>query len=449
MANGSTSHRIMKKRQYYGPQTKQALKNFPFPNHKVHLELIYAIVEIKKAAARANTKAGILDKQKAGAIAKACSEILKGKFDDQFVTISLQGGAGTSINMNVNEVIASRASEILHNKGQKTVVHPNDHVNMSQSTNDVNPSALKITCLRLTDELETSLDYLISTFEQKTKEFKQVYKLGRTHLQDAVPTTLGEEFAAYASIIKRDKKRIQEAEKFLYGLGLGGTAIGNRINAPAEYIENVYKELKRITRLPLRQADNLMSQTGFQSDFCHLSSVVTILCLDLSKIATDLRILASGPKGGLAEITLGELQPGSSIMPGKVNPVIPESINQVYYFVLGKNQTIHQGARDSSLELALMFPIVADSIITSLKVVESAVRNFAERCISKVIANEKRCKELLERSTAYATLLTPRLGYDTVSTIVKEAVEENKTIREITLGRKLLTKKGFDEIVQI
>lgn len=438
----------MKRRQYYGPQTKLALKNFPFPNHKVHLELIYAIVQIKMAAALANSKVGTLDRDRSGAIVKACNEVLDGKFNDQFVTICLQGGAGTSINMNVNEVIASRASEILSKRGKKAVVHPNDHVNMSQSTNDVNPSALKITCIRLTDKLLKGIDGLVAALEKKAKEFKSVNKLGRTHLQDAVPTTLGAEFAAYGAVIKRDKRRIQEALKFLCDLSLGGTAIGNSINASNAFIKTVYQELKEITGLPLKQTDNLMAQTSSQTDFCNLSSTVTILCLELSKIATDLRILASGPKGGLAEISVGEFQPGSSIMPGKVNPVIPESINQVYYYVLGKEQTIHQAARDSCLELALMSPIIADSIITSLKVSESAVHIFTKRCISNVVANRQRCKELLEQSTAYATLLTPHLGYDAVSRIVKEAIEKNKTIREIILQKKLLSEDKFDSIVE-
>ena len=440
-------HNRLTKLQYFGKQTKQAVKNFPFPLPKVHLELIHSITQIKKAAAQANHATGDLDKPRADAIIKACNEILAHKFDDQFVTVSLQGGAGTSINMNVNEVIASRATDIL--KSKKLKVHPNDYVNMSQSTNDVNPSALKIVCLKLTQKLIKNIDHLIKTFNKKAQELKTIKKLGRTHLQDAVPTTLGAEFLAYTEIIRRDKQRIQDALKYLYDLNLGGTAIGNSINASPKYIKHVYQELKKATNLSLKPATSLMAQTSSQTDFCHLSAAVNIFCLDLSKIATDLRLLASGPKGGLGEITLKSLQPGSSIMPGKVNPVIPESINQVSYHVAGKNVTIHQSAKESILELAIMFPLVADSIITALKVTTAATRVFADKCIKTLTANKDQCREHLENSTAYATLLVPHLGYDSVSNIVKQAIKTNTTIRKIVLKRKLLSEKEFDMIVAL
>lgn len=432
----------MNKKIFYGPQTKASLENFPFSLPKVHLELIYGIVEVKKAAAIANYLAGDLDEDIKKAIVKACDEILAKKFNDQFVTPSIQGGAGTSINMNVNEVIASRASEI---SGKK--VHPNDHVNMSQSTNDVIPSGLKITSIRLTKKLLENLDYLIKSFSQKAKEFKSVVKLGRTHIQDAVPTTLGEEFLSYTKILERDKQRIEESLKYLYDLNLGGTAIGNKINASEVYIKNVYKELENITSFKVKPADNLMSQTSSSTDFSHLMSVINILCSDMSKIANDIRFMSSGPKGGIGEITLQALQPGSSIMPGKVNPVLPEMVNQTYYYVSGKNLSVNHAAEASLLELTNMFPVIADSVISSLKLVSEVMRVFTDRCIKGIVANEEKCRELLENSTAYATLLTPHLGYDIVSSVVKEAVKRGKTIREIILEKKLLTKEEFDKIL--
>lgn len=424
------------KNHLYGKQTEQSLENFPFPYHKVSLDLIYGVTLVKKAAAIANEKAGGLVSDKAKAIVKACDEILKGKHDDQFVTCALQGGAGTSINMNVNEVIASLSN-----------THQNDDVNMSQSTNDVNPAALKITCITLIGQLLENLDQLINEFETKAKLYKHVIKLGRTHWQDAVPTTMGEEMKSYADVLRSDRKRIVDILKYFYEIGLGGTAIGNSINASKEYIKEVYKQLCQLTNYPIKQSNNFMPQTSSQSDFCHLSAVITILCLDLSKIAGDIRFMASGPKGGIGEIKLQPLQPGSSIMPGKVNPVMPEAINQLYYLVNGKNETIHEAAHDSNLELGNMFPILADSLISMLQLTATGIRLFNEKCIKTMKVDEERCRELLEKSTAYATLLTPVLGYDTVSVLVKEAINENKTIREKILEKKLMTEKEFNKII--
>ena len=298
----------MENHQYFGPQTQQAIVNFPFDLPKVRLELIYGISQIKKAAAKANQLIGDLDEQRSIAIIQACDEILEKKLDEQFMTVSLQGGAGTSINMNINEVVAARATEILKNKGENISVHPNDHVNKAQSTNDVNPSGLKICCLELMKKLIPELDRLQQSFLKKAREYKNVKKLARTHLQDAIPTTFGEEFSSYASIIKRDKRRIEEAGTYLHELSLGGTAIGNCINASKQYIKAVYKVLNQETGLKLKLAENLMSQTSSQSDFCHLSAALNILGTDLSKIADDLRFMASGPLGGIGEIKLANLQ---------------------------------------------------------------------------------------------------------------------------------------------
>lgn len=426
-----------------------AMENFPFPYRKVDLDLIKAIAEIKMAAARANLFEGSLELSIAKAIEQACQEIIEGQLDEQFPTVALQGGAGTSINMNVNEVGASRATEILKAKKIEAKVHPNDHVNKSQSTNDVNPSALKIVCLRLVTNIENSLDGLIKTFDRKAEEFAEVKKLARTHIQDAVPTTLGAEMEAYSVILQRDKKRLKDLYEFLSDLNLGGTAIGNKINASEVYIKQVYKELTYITGLKLEPADNFMSLTSSQSDFCHVSGLVTILAGDLSKIAKDLRFMASGPNGGIGEITLENLQPGSSIMPGKVNPVIPEAVDQVFYFIAGKNATIQKASEDAHLELGIMFPILADSLINILKLIDSAIQVFDSKCISTLKVNPEKCLQHLETSTAYATLLTPVLGYDKVSKIVKKSVNQNKSIREIVLEEGLLSESEFEQAVKV
>jgi aspartate ammonia-lyase len=429
-------------KKYYGKQTESAIQNFPFPVHSAALELIYSIAQVKKAAALAHKLTKELPSKITDAIAQASDEILAGKFDDQFKICAIQGGAGTSINMNVNEVIASRASEIC---GQP--VHPNDHVNKSQSTNDVNPSAMKITTVKLTETLLENIDLLIKSFEEKAKEWKEIKKVGRTHIQDALPTTLGAEFKAYADIIKRDKSRIKETLPYLYDLNLGGTAVGNSINASEKYIEQVYKELNKITGLPLKKSDNFMVGTQSSTDFCQLSSTVNILFTDLHKIATDLRFLASGPYGGIGEIMIKPLQKGSSIMPGKVNPVLPEAINQIAYYIAGKNLTIHQASQNSHLELGIMFPVLADSLITILKLSASGVSVFALNCIQQLSANPQKCQEFLEKSTVYATLLVPKLGYDTVTEIVKEAIQTKRSIRELVIQKKLLTQAEFETLI--
>ncbi|MFZ6034690.1 MAG: lyase family protein [Patescibacteria group bacterium] len=426
----------MKKTILYGKQTSSALENFPFDYHKVQKEFVYAIVMVKKAAAIANHKAGNLDKKIADRITFACDDILKGKYDNQFIVSAHHGGAGTSVNMNVNEVIGSLAG-----------AHPNDHVNASQSTNDVNPSALKIASIKLTEKLLRTIDHLVLVMDGKSREWRNIRKLGRTHLQDAVPTTLGAEFGSYRDIIKRDRKRISDAIGYFDELNLGGTAIGNSINSSKKYIENIYPELRKATGIKtLKPLENLMTGTSSDADFCHLSAAVTILCNDLSKISSDLRFMTSGPLGGIGEIYFKELQPGSSIMPGKVNPVVAETMNQTHYLVSGKNLSIHQAAEASCLELGVMLPIIADSLITSLKLTETAVRIFADKGIENIVVNGKRCLEHLEKSTAYSTLLTPKLGYDAVSKMVKEAVSTGKTLREIVLAKKIMTNEEFDKI---
>jgi aspartate ammonia-lyase len=428
----------------YGDETKKALNNFPFSAHKTKMEFIIAIVQIKKAAALANFKVGNLDKNITNAIVKICDEILSGKHSEQFPISYLQGGAGTASHMNVNEVIANKATSILKNKIK---VHPNNHVNYGQSTNDVNPSALKICSLCLLEDLDDKLSSLVISLEAKSKEFKKIDKLGRTHLQDAVPTTLGAEFLAYADNLKRHTYQIKKAEDLCRVLNLGGTAIGNSINASPAYIKEVYRELNIITGEKFYKAKNMMAKTSSQTDFLIISQVMVALCIDLSKIANDLRFMASGPNGGIREIILPELQKGSSIMPGKVNPVMPETVNQLYYLVSGNNISIEKATEGAQMELGVMLPIIVEKLIESIKFTKEVIVQFDKLCIVGIKADSKRCKYFLENSTAYATLLVPRLGYDVVSSIVKKSVSTNKTLREIVVGEKYLSENEFEKIV--
>lgn len=444
-------------KKYYGEQTEKAIKNFPFDVYRVNSEFILALTKIKKAAATANFIAGNFNRDIKNAIVKACDEILAGKMTEQFPLKALQGGAGTSINMNVNEVVAGRATEILktltpnpspaRGEGNAIVVHPNDHVNRSQSTNDVNPSAIKIAAIYLACDLQKTTMLLAEALEKKAEQFKRIPKLARTHLQDAVPTTLGAEFASYAAIIRWHQEKISRVITYMQELNLGGTAIGNSVNASPKYIKAVYLELNKITGHKFHPAKNLMSQTSSQTDFLAISQAVTALCVDLSKIASDLRLLSSGPLGGIGEITLAELQKGSSIMPGKVNPVMPETVSQLYFLISGNNLTIEHAAAGAQLELGVMFPIIADRLLQSLKLTSEVIEQFVKVCVNKIQANPKRCKELLEKSTAYATLLTPILGYDVVSQAVKEMVATGQSLREIIVGKKLLSEKEFNKAV--
>ena len=439
-------------KNYYGEQTEKAIKNFPFDTHGWHKEFLMALAQVKKATAMANFEAENFNKEIKNAIVMAADEVLAGlstslkssKFKDQFVLPALMGGAGTSIHMNMNEVLASRATEIL--KG-KHIVDANDHVNRSQSTNDVNPTAIKVATAILLKNLSDSLENLSRAFEGKAKEFKNVVKLGRTHMQDAVPITLGQEFGAYACIVRQHLAEIKRVKKIAESLHLGGSAVGNSANASSKYIASVYKQLSRVTGHKFNKVKNFIAHTGSAGDFLQISQAVTALCMDMSKIATDLRMMSSGPRGGLGEIILTELQKGSSIMPGKVNPVMPETVNNLYYWVTGNNLSIEQAAHGANLQLSVMIPTIADRLIESVKMSAQVFQVFAEKCVVSIKADQKRCKENLERSTAYATLLTPIFGYQKMSEIVKETINSGKTLREIVVNEKLLTNKEFDKIV--
>ncbi|MEO8638009.1 MAG: aspartate ammonia-lyase [Candidatus Taylorbacteria bacterium] len=442
------TNRKIRQKKYYGKETGRAISNFPFDYPRVHSEFIYAIVKIKKAAAFANSRTGDLAEEIKNSIDRACDEILDGKFDEQFLLPGIQGGAGTSVNMNVNEVIANRATEILENVGGKNVVHPNDHVNRSQSTNDVNPSALKLACFDLLEALERSVSLLFTALENKSREFRDVLKLGRTHLQDALPTTLGAEFLSFAFILKRHHERIGRVKKYCLELNLGGTAIGNSINASPEYIAFIFLELRRMTNRQFYPAKSFMSQTSSQTDFLAISQAVSALMLDSSKIADDLRLMAGGPSGGFAEIELPELQKGSSIMPGKVNPVVPETVNQAYYLISGNTVSVEGACAGAQLELGVMLPVIVDRLIQSLKLANEVLTQFSGKCIAGIRANKEICRKYLENSTAYATLLSPKIGYDATTALVRESRETGKNIRELAIHKKILTENEFDKLVR-
>lgn len=428
-------------RLYYLDQTKKAIDNFGLNYHQVDMLLIYSIVEVKIAAAKANYSSKRISKDIRDAIIRASEDILKGTFDDQFITCAIQGGAGTSINMNVNEVIASRASEIVGYK-----VHPNDEINCGQSTNDVNPTAFRIVCYRLIDLLIKELMILVSTLKLKAQATMDITKVARTHMQDAVPITLGDEFLAYSSIIQKHLVLIGETKKILNKVNIGGTAVGNGINTTKVYRKKIVKLLSKQVGIDLVCAENLMAATSSGTDFVHIQDLITNLFVDLSKIATDLRFLSSGPKAGISEIHLEPRQSGSSIMPGKVNPVIPELVNQVYYFIVGKDVTVKYAAEQASLELCLMFPVIADSIISSLKLAISAIPKFSE-CIRTIKADKVVCGNNFEKSYVYSTLFINKLGYDRTSELVKEANENGKSLKETMVHRKILTSSEFDKII--
>ncbi len=436
------------KKVYYGEQTKKALKNFPYSIHRVNFDFIKALLLIKKSATWANWEAGKITRQQAVVIAEACEKLLSENHEEQFLLPALQGGAGTSINMNVNEVVANLANEILEKKEKVERVHPNDHVNCSMSTNDANPSAIKIASLFLIENLIASLKLLVEVMSKKSKEFKSVQKLGRTHLQDAVPTTLGAEFASYEFTLRRHLEKLKQVSSYLLELNLGGTAIGNSINAGSKYTKAVYKYLNKFSKRSFKPAKNLMSQTSSQTDFLAVSQAVTALCVDLSKIANDIRLLSSGPKGGLGEIKLRELQNGSSIMPGKVNPVLAENVNQLYFWVSGNNLAIEHSAEAAQLELGVMLPTIADKLLESLAISSEVIKEFALNCVLHIQVDKKKVTSLLENSTAYATLFAPLLGYDKVSEMVKKSLQENKNFKTVILENKILSEDEFDKIIK-
>jgi aspartate ammonia-lyase len=433
---------------YYGGQTARAVENFPISGLRAPADLVTATILVKKAAAEANAALGRLDREIAGAIVAAADEVLAGRLRDQFVVDVYQAGAGTSHNMNANEVLANRAAELLgHPRGAYTQVHPNDHVNMGQSTNDVFPTATRLALLMTSGALVTAGQTLADSLVRKSEEFVDVLKTGRTHLQDAVPITLGQEFSGYAECVRRGAGDVAAAAEQLQELNIGATAVGTGLNAGEDYRRLVVENLGRETGLAVTPARNLFRVTQSMGDVLAYSSAMRRLAVEVGKIASDLRLLSMGPRAGLAEITLPPVQPGSSIMPGKVNPSIPEMVNQVCFQVMGCDMTVALACEAGQLELNVMMPVIAWNALHASTILRESITVFRTRCIEGITANEERARELLDRSTAMATALSPYIGYAATAELAKESVSTGRSIRELVLARGLLDQVRLDRIL--
>ncbi|MBI1806122.1 MAG: aspartate ammonia-lyase [Ignavibacteria bacterium] len=446
----SLGERVIPAEAYYGVQTHRALENFPISGLKPKRAYVEATVCIKKAAARVNKGLGLLDPKKADAIIQAAQEIIDGGLREWFVVDVYQAGAGTSHNMNTNEVIANRAIEILGGqKGNYSIVHPNDDVNMAQSTNDVCPTAIRIAAVLITENLLPSLQVLENALFQKAKEFDRIIKSGRTHLQDAVPIRLGQEFGAYGVNIRNHRERIQHAEDNNRELGIGGTAVGTGLNAHPKYREMMVKELSGDLKIAFRMADDYFEAMQSLRPFVELSGAIRNLAQDLIRIANDLRLMSSGPKTGLAEINLPPVQPGSSIMPGKVNPVMAEMLNMVCYQVIGCDMTILLAAQAGQLELNVMMPVVAFNLLHEIEIMKNAIDVFVKFCVAGILANEDQCRTYAEGSMSVVTVLNPHIGYAKAAEIAKEYLQSGKPIRHIVLEKKLMTKEQLDKVFDL
>ena len=433
---------------YYGVQSLRAAENFHITGLTMHPEFINSLAYIKKAAAITNCEAGLLDKKIAAAIVKACDEIIDGRLHDYFIVDPIQGGAGTSMNMNANEVIANRAIDILGGtKGDYSLVHPNDHVNYSQSTNDVIPTAGKMTALRLLKNLKAELFKLHEALIAKAKEFDHVIKMGRTQMQDAVPIRLGQEFQAYADAIMRDVRRMDKAMDEMRSLNMGGTAVGTGINADELYLKRIVPNLSEISDMEFVQAFDLIDATQNLDPFVSVSGAVKACAVTLSKMANDLRLMSSGPRAGFGEINLPAKQNGSTIMPGKVNPDIPEVVNQVAFYVIGNDMTITMAAEGGQLELNAFEPIIFYCLFQSIDTLAYAVQTFVDNCITGITANEERCRYLVESSVGVITAISPHVGYQKAADIAKKALRTGESIRSLILKEGLLTEQELDEIL--
>jgi aspartate ammonia-lyase len=433
---------------YYGAQTLRGKNNFHITGYKISPLFINSMAMVKKAAAKANYEAGVIPKKVSDAIIDASDEIISGKFHDQFITDVIQGGAGTTMNMNMNEVIANRANEILGGeKGVYDLVHPNDHVNYCQSTNDVIPTTGKLTGLKMALDLIDSLENLYDAFTEKSVEFDGVIKMGRTHLQDAIPIRLGQEFKAYARPIKRDISRIKSVlEDFRY-VNMGATAVGTGLNADKNYVENVVKTLSEVSGEELLQSTDLVDGTRNLDVFVWMSSAIKICATNLSKTVNDLRLMASGPTAGFNEINLPQMQPGSSIMPGKVNPVILEVVNQVCFQVFGNDVTITKAAEAGQLELNVFEPVLFFNLFQSLEIIKNGVDTLIENCIKGITANEERCKSMVDNSIGILTALNPHIGYKNASDIAKQSLKEGVPVAELILRRGLMSREDIAVIL--
>lgn len=433
---------------YYGIQTLRAVENFPITGYRIHGELIRALAMVKKAAALANMEVGRLYKGLGEVIVQAADEIIDGEWHDQFIVDPIQGGAGTSINMNANEVIANRALEILGEiKGDYLKLSPNTHVNMAQSTNDAFPTAMHISVLTLLDQLLATMKVMQEAFDQKASEFDSFIKMGRTHLQDAVPIRLGQEFKAYSRVIARDIKRIENTKMNLYEVNMGATAVGTGLNANPTYIQRVVVHLAEISQLPLVNAEHLVDATQNTDAYTEVSAALKVCMMNMSKIANDLRLMASGPRVGFNEISLPARQPGSSIMPGKVNPVMAELINQVAFQVIGNDNTVCLASEAGQLELNVMEPVLIFNLIQSISIMNNAFSVFTEHCVKGIEANKEKLKQDVDRSVGIITAVNPHLGYEVVARIAREAILTGKSVRELCLAYDVLTEEELDLIL--
>lgn len=433
----------------YGVQTKRAADNFCVKYKKVNIEIIRAYAVVKKACAAANFKTGRLGEAKCAAISAACDDIIAGKYDEDFVLPAIQGGAGTSVNMNMNEVIANAGLIYMgFGKGEYDKLHPLEDVNMSQSTNDTFPTAIKIAIIKILRELTDAVMDLQTALQQKETEFADVFKLGRTQLKDAVPITLGQEFGAYAEAISRDRWRLYKCEERIRQINMGGTAIGTGVGASQKYRFAVTEELRNLTGYGLARAENLIDATQNLDAYVEVAAIVKTLAVNLNKISSDLRLMDSGPVSGFSEIILPPLQAGSTIMPGKVNPVGPEFIKQIYYKVIGNDLALTIAAADGNFELNPMLPLVADCILENLELLRDGVKFFAEKVITGIQANRERCREYIEKSWSLASLFIEKLGYEKLTEILKESFKTGRDYKEIIIEKGLLDKETLSQIIK-
>lgn len=435
---------------YYGVQTFRAVENFNISHDRLgnFPRFVRNLARVKKAAALANFELGLLDKSIKDAIVSACDKIIEGGYYDQFVVDMFQGGAGTSTNMNANEVIANIGLEILgHKKGEYQYLHPNDHVNLSQSTNDAYPTALRMALHDYLSDLAKAMEHLKKAYERKAKEFENVLKMGRTQLQDAVPMTLGREFQTFAVMMGEDIQRVLEARKLVLEINMGGTAIGTGINSHPDYPKVVEKKLREVSGHDYIVASDLIEATQDTGAYVQISGVLKRVSAKLSKVCNDLRLLSSGPKCGLNEINLPKMQPGSSIMPGKVNPVIPEVVNQVCFFVIGSDVTVTFASEGGQLQLNVFEPVIAYSLFNSIVMLEKAMKTLADKCIDGITANEQICSDFVYNSIGIVTALNPYIGYENSASIAKEALNTGKRVYDLALERGLLSKEELDNIL--
>ncbi|RLZ10533.1 aspartate ammonia-lyase [Faecalibacter macacae] len=435
---------------YYGVQTKRAVENFKISKEKLsdYPTFIQALAQVKLAAAKTNQEIHSLDKDLYQSIRQACLDVIDGQFNDQFPVDLIQGGAGTSVNMNINEVIANRALELMgYKKGEYEFCSPNDHINLAQSTNDAYPTAVKIALFQMHEDIYHAVEDLVTVFRIKGIEFQSITKMGRTQLQDAIPMTMGQEFEAFAFTLEKELKRLNLAREEFLAINMGGTAIGTGLNAPQEFPELCAKNLEEITGIPVYVALNLIESTSDTSCFVEYSSALKRLAIKLSKICNDLRLLSSGPRAGLAEITLPAMQAGSSIMPGKINPVIPEVVNQVCFKVIGNDTTIMMASEAGQLQLNVMEPIIVQTLMESIQLMTNGIISLKEKCIEGIVANKETAESLVKNSIGIVTALNPYIGYKMSTKIAKEALMTGKGVYQLVLEYELLTKSRLDQIL--